>query len=272
MNKKTVSQWIEEMVAAEIVAFKVRVGSSSNPTVIGVVSLESHWEKMRSKFPSQTVIPCELEEIDSAVEEMAADAGWMTEHPTIRIHAVKAGGANGPTYASTNRNATPSGTVEGASAFAIRELTNAVLKSNNVLVRSVDILTETIAHSKETEEFAAERYLEAREGQLSAEAETMATEMIAAVEASETSDNGLAQAGIQALQQIAVALAPAVAASTTAGGDLVTQLKQKLRSDPALLMQVASDPEVIELVLSAAGGGETTRNGVEGVLSGDAED
>ena len=240
MNRKTIDDYIDGL-GERFAGYRIRVGSGGNPPTIGVVAAEEDAARIQKRFKSQTVAAVPFAELASAIEEMAADAGWPDEYPTLRIHSITADGKAGPSYANTKR--TSDGTVEGSSATSIDALCQTVVRMAQIQTKTIDILTETIAHSKEMEELSAQRWLEARQDQLEAEAETMATALLAEAEQPETS--AFQDAALTTLQQVATkptAPPPSVTVENVIG---------LLEADPHLAIQLAQDPRVIALVTRA---------------------
>jgi len=241
MNRKTIFDYIDGL-GEQFSGYRIRVGSGGNPPTIGVVAAEEDAARIQKRFKSQTVAAVAQEELASAIEEMAADAGWPDEHPTLRIHSITADGRAGPSYANTKR--TSDGTVEGSSATSIEALCQTVVRMAQIQTKTIDILTETIAHSKEMEEMSAHRWLEARQDQLAAEAESMATALLA--EAEQPENTAFQDAALATLQQVATKLSappPTVTVETVIG---------LLEADPGLAIQLATDPRVVELVTRAS--------------------
>ena len=241
MNRKSIFDYVDGL-GERYTGYRIRVGSGGNPPTIGVVAAEEDADRIQKRFKSQTVSAVPFAELASAIEEMAADAGWPDEHPTLRIHSLTADNKAGPSYANTKR--TSDGTVEGSSAVSIEALCQTVVRMANIQTRTIDILTETIAHSKEMEEHAAHRWIEARQDQLDAEAETMATSLLA--EAEQPDNSAFQEAALSTLQGVAAKLTAAPPQFT------VENVISLLQSDPQLAIDLASDPRVVELVSRAS--------------------
>jgi len=241
MNRKSIYDYIDGL-GERFTGYRIRVGSGGNPPTVGVVAVDADADRIQSRFKSQTVAAVPQEELASAIEEMAADAGWPDENPTLRIHSITCDGKAGPSYANTKR--TSDGTLEGSSATSIEALCQTVVRMAQIQTKTIDILTETIAHSKEMEEMSAHRWLEARQDQLAAEAESMATSLLA--EAEQPESTAFQDAALTTLQQVANRLTsppPTVTVETLIG---------LLEADPQLAIQLATDPRVVELVTRAS--------------------
>ena len=83
MRKRTIKSWIESLTP-EAVAIRIRLGSGRNQPTLSIVAIEG------SGFSSDDagIIYVKETELSNVIEELALDAGWKEEEPTLRLHAM----------------------------------------------------------------------------------------------------------------------------------------------------------------------------------------
>jgi hypothetical protein len=167
MRKKTIKSYIDSL-PPEVVAYRIRLGTGRNVPTISIVAIEN------SDFVSEDagIIYCKSEEVASVIEEIAIDAGWGEEETTIRLHALNKKNKSLGTWQLTKKNPIASKNDYGTS-YSIGALTDGILSMSAQLTRTIDILTESLAHSETSRAHMFEALLEAREDQLAAEGEAL---------------------------------------------------------------------------------------------------
>jgi len=193
MRKRTIKAWIENL-PPEAVAIRIRLGSGRNQPTLSVIAIEG------SGFQSDDagIIYCEEKQLASLIEELALDAGWKEEEPTIRLHAMSIKGKPLASWQLTDKNK-GSTTSETGSAYAINALTDGVLSMAAQLTKTIDILTESLAHSETSRAHMFEAMLEAREDQLGAESAAL----LAAMDNEPLPPDPIKQQAVDALSNVA---------------------------------------------------------------------
>jgi len=196
MRKRTIKSWIESL-PPEAVAIRIRLGTGRNQPTLSIVAIEG------SGFDSDDagIIYVKDNELASVIEELALDAGWREEEPTLRLHAVSDKGKPLASWQLTDRNK-GSTTSEKGSAYAISALTDGVLSMAAQLTKTIDILTESLAHSESSRAHMFEAMLEAREDQLGAESAAL----LAAMDNEPEAPDPIKQQAVDALSSVASVL------------------------------------------------------------------
>ena len=196
MRKRTIKSWIESL-PPEAVAIRIRLGTGRNQPTLSIVAIEG------SGFDSDDagIIYVKDNELASIIEELALDAGWKEEEPTLRLHAMSDKGKPLASWQLTDRNK-GSTTSEKGSAYAISALTDGVLSMAAQLTKTIDILTESLAHSETSRAHMFEAMLEAREDQLGAESAAL----LAAMDNEPEAPDPIKQQAVDALSSVASVL------------------------------------------------------------------
>ena len=195
-RKRTIKSWIDGL-PPEAVAIRIRLGTGRNQPTLSIVAIEG------SGFVSDDtgIIYCKESELASLIEELALDAGWKEEEPTIRLHAMSEKAKPLASWQLTDRNK-GSTTSEKGSAYAISALTDGVLSMAAQLTKTIDILTESLAHSETSRAHMFEAMLEAREDQLGAESAAL----LAAMDNEPEPPDPIKQQAVDALSSVASVL------------------------------------------------------------------
>lgn len=196
MRKRTIKSWIES-IPPEAVAIRIRLGTGRNQPTLSIVAIEG------SGFDSDDagIIFVKENELASVIEELALDAGWREEEPTLRLHAMSDKGKPLASWQLTDRNKGNTASEKG-SAYAISALTDGVLSMAAQLTKTIDILTESLAHSESSRAHMFEAMLEAREDQLGAESAAL----LAALDNEPEAPDPIKQQAVDALSSVASVL------------------------------------------------------------------
>tara|TARA_R100000655_G_scaffold109751_2_gene165282 strand:- start:3306 stop:4094 length:789 start_codon:yes stop_codon:yes gene_type:complete len=196
MRKRTIKSWVDAL-PPEAVAIRIRLGTGRNQPTLSIVAIEG------SGFVSDDagIIYCKEPELASLIEELALDAGWKEEEPTIRLHAISDKGKPLASWQLTERNKGSTSNEKG-SAYAISALTDGVLSMAAQLTKTIDILTESLAHSESSRAHMFEAMLEAREDQLGAESAAL----LAAMDNEPEAPDPIKQQAVDALSSVASVL------------------------------------------------------------------
>ena len=245
MNKKTIEEYVEGLPESNVI-FRVRVGRRANPPTVGSVCVEGCEAAAKRRVKCEPVVVEDRADLAYAIEDMAADAGYPDEHPTIRIDPHTAEGRAGTSsYTCTQKNSGDQ--VASSNAIAIETLCSTVVSMARIQTKTIDVLTDTLAHREETMEQAIEALVQARSDQSDAEAESIATALIA--EAQEPETDPLKEAAARTLEGIVAHLAQNGAGSPELTAESVIGI---LEANPQLAVDLARDPRVVDLVMRAA--------------------
>lgn len=243
MALKNLHDWIESH-QGRFAGYRLRVGSGANPPTLAIVATAEAADRLGRRFKTSTIeVADDVDDLSGVIEELASEHGYPTENPTLRLHALGLKPSEDGASFTQPRKRTETRSVDGSSAGAIEALTGALVAMNRSAVKTIDILTETLAHREETLEQAIESLVEARADQAEAEADNLATQVIS--QASEPDNNPLQEAAARTLETIAArfngsSAPPRVDVDTVIG---------LLEADPDLARSLAQDPRVVDLVM-----------------------
>jgi len=198
-RKRTIKQWIEGL-PAEAVAVRIRLGNGRNSPTISICALEGSGFR---EDDDNGVIYCKDAERAEIIEELALDAGWGHEEPTLRLHAVSSRGKPIASWQLTKRGSTERAASGGGADYSISALTDGLLSMASQLTKTIDILTESLAHSESSRASMFEAMLEAREDQLTSETHAL----LAAMDGEPEPPDPLKMQAVQAFQSVAQTLA-----------------------------------------------------------------
>jgi len=228
MRKRTIKSWVDSL-PEEAVGIRIRLGSGRNQPTLSIIALEN------SGFNDQDdagIIFCKEGERADLIETLALDAGWKIEEPTLRLHAISRSGKPLASWQLTDRG-TREKTNMG-SDYSIGALTDGLLSMANQLTKTIDILTESLAHSESSRAHMFEALLEAREDQLTSETHAI----LAAMDGEPEPPDPLKMQAVQAFQTVAQSLAggaPGVADFTA------EDVRKKAESDIWFKSDLASE-------------------------------
>jgi hypothetical protein len=196
-KKRTIKSWIDNL-PDEAIAIRIRLGSGRNQPTLSIIALEN------SGFKDQEdagVIFCKPGERAELIETLALDAGWKTEEPTLRLHAISRTGKAMASWQLTDRGQREKSQM--GSDYSIGALTDGILSMASQLTKTIDILTESLAHSESSRAHMFEAMLEAREDQLTSETHAI----LAAMDQEPEPPDPLKMQAVQAFQTVAQSLA-----------------------------------------------------------------
>ena len=176
-RRKTLSEYLESL-PDDCAAVRVRVGDNNNPGTTAVVALPAYKSKDNQYAP---LIVEDAEQLAQVVEAEAHEAGWPEEHPVLRLHAYTATGGQLPTFSRTAGPPQGGTTPQGSSPewAIIGRLVDGYLAFGGEMRRTVDILTETLAHRETIAADAMESALAARQDAQDAEMQAYASQLVA---------------------------------------------------------------------------------------------
>jgi hypothetical protein len=221
MRKRTIKSWIESL-PPEAVAIRIRLGSGRNQPTLSIVAIEG------SGFSSDDagIIYVKETELSNVIEELALDAGWKEEEPTLRLHAMSDKGKPLASWQLTERDK-GSTTSEKGSAYAISALTDGVLSMAAQLTKTIDILTESLAHSESSRAHMFEAMLEAREDQLGAESAAL----LASMDNEPEAPDPIKQQAVDALSSVAQVLVGGAGGGAQAADFTAEDVRKKAEQD-----------------------------------------
>ena len=247
--RRTLHEWIE-LHGGKFPAYRLRVGSGANPPTVAVVCTVAAADKLARRFKTATIETADdVDDLSGVIEELAADHGWPLENPTLRLHALGEKPADDGASYTAPRQRTEAPTVEGSSAASIQAMAAALIQAMRVNVKTIDVLTETIAHGEEIRANAIEQMLHARAAQNEAEADSMAASLLLDLEQEEP--NPLMAAAANTLENIG----PMLLGMNGGGGPPqidANTVVHILESDPELAAELGSDPRIVDLVMRQA--------------------
>jgi len=199
MRKKTIASWVASL-PPEAVAIRIRLGTGRAQPTLSIIAIED------SGYDSDDagIIYCKITERAALIEDLALDAGWGEEEPTLRLHALSVKNKPLASWQNTKRGKE---TPQKNSDYAIAALTDGILSMSAQLTQTIDILTESLAHSESSRAHMFEAMLEAREDQLGAEMSAVLSQM----ESEPEPPDPLKAQAVQALSSVASVLAGGVA-------------------------------------------------------------
>ena len=141
-RKRTIKSWVDNL-PDEAVAIRIRLGSGRNQPTLSIIAIE------QSGFNDQDdagIIFCKPNERADLIETLALDAGWKSEEPTLRLHAISRTGKAMASWQLTDRGHREKTNM--GSDYSIGALTDGILSMASQLTKTIDILTESLAHSE----------------------------------------------------------------------------------------------------------------------------
>jgi hypothetical protein len=186
-RRKTLTEYLETL-PDDTAAVRIRVGDNNNPPTVAMIALGAYKSKDNQYAP---IYVEDLEELAQAVEGEALEAGWPEESPVLRLHAYTASGGQLPTFSRTAKGVagtSPTGG-DGPLYAIIGRLVDGHLAFGAEMRRTVDILTETLAHRETMAQEALESALSSRQDAQDAEMQAYAAQL-AADEMGQIESNG----------------------------------------------------------------------------------
>ena len=249
MTRKTLHEWIDSH-AGKYPAYRLRVGSGANPPTVAIVCTVESADKLSKRFKTATVeLADDTDDLSGVIEEIATDHGYPNEAPTLRLHALGATSTEDGASFTEPRRRTETPTIEASTAASIEALCGSIVQAMRVNVKTIDILTETIAHREDTATHLMEQMLQARDDQNAAEADAMAASLILDIE--QGGADPLKEAAARTLEAVAPLLLGVVPNGAGAPAVDVDTVIGLLEADPALAVSLAQDPRIVALIMSA---------------------
>ena len=231
MGAKTLSEWIEDL-PDEIAGVKIRVGKKRSLPTIGVIALPHFSDEAESRLKEVTPIRIlDKDELEELIEEEAAAAGYGEHNEALRLHALNSEGKHQRSWYQT---AQPHSTHSGEGAV-ISRLVDGILKSNQELRKSVDILTGSLAHREDVLKDSIESMLEAQQHAVETEASSLLNMIESAIPA-EPQNDPLRQQAAGILGQI---------------GQLFTGAPQGPLTSDSLAEMMEANPEMVKEMLKS---------------------
>jgi hypothetical protein len=254
MNGRTLHDWIANH-EGRYPAYRIRVGAGASPATIGIVTIADHFDAIDRRFGKQEVLSAEdFYDVADLAIDLASDAGWPTDAPVMRVHAIGESGVKGTSFTVPN----PTGAIGEESQDGLFSALAAALASAHATIvhqarigtKSLEIVTESLSHSHQTLAHSIDSMLDAQEDRQDAEMAALTSELLATGEEEPT--NPLQEAAADTLRQVL----PLLAASQAQNGAGPARLDsasviQLLEADPALLAELKQDPRLVSLVLGA---------------------
>ena len=254
-RRKTLIEYLESL-PEDCVAVRIRVGDNGNPPTTAVVALPEYKGKDTGFAPLRVE---NREELIQAVAGQVGEDGWPEECSVVRLHPYTATGGQLPTFSRTAgpRPGAPGGT--SPEWGIIGRLVDGYLAFGGEMRRTVDILTETLAHRESMANEALESALAARQDAQDAEMQAYAAQL-AADELSQVDQPGpFDGAAGDILGQILGNMG-----GGTPQGEPATaadRLRSMLDDDPSLVNELINDSDLMTRFASAYEATQTNHAG-----------
>ena len=237
-QSKSIEEWLSKQ-GDKCAGVRIQLGSRATGTTVGIVEIEGRGLKL-----SDVTVPYSAP-IDGAprvIEDLALDAGWgggMGQESTLRLYSMDVRGKSLSTYQKTAKNDTRAGAqLSDIHAISLEhrktldKLMDTLCEQSRIQTKSLDIMTETLAHRESLMAGILESFMDAQ----IESAETRATNFIL-----ETAlEGGAEKEGVrslqgQVLQQVMGLLGGPAADPGEDGEELnAEQIYQAMKSNPFL--------------------------------------
>jgi hypothetical protein len=242
-KQTTISQWIAAL-PEDTGAIRVRVGSGRSLPVCAVFRLEGAKVSKGDHDP----IECDdLDDLANQAELAAQDAGWPIEYTTARIHAYTMEGLEKRSKLFRHQPAPEAAAGMSPEWGIIGRLVDGNLAMMAEARKSIDILTETLAHRETLTAEALENALQSRQDAQDAEMQAYAQSLVVDERLAFEEDDPTPGIGHEILGQVAQVL------MAQAGGGLadVESLKDLVNNRPDILDDLVNDDDLVGQVLGA---------------------
>ena len=163
---KSIAQWVTSQ-SEECAGVRIQLGTRAAGTQVGIVEVEGRGLDL----PSTTVpYSSPMESLARTVEDLALDAGWgsaLGQEPVLRLYALDKKGKSTSTYQKTAKAQTSNTQVSDIHALsmehrrALDKCLDTICEQARTNTRTIDILTETLAHRESMMGHALEAMMDA---------------------------------------------------------------------------------------------------------------
>lgn len=202
---KSIPQWIDAHLE-DCAGVRIQLGTRAAGTQVGIVEVEGRGLSL----PSTTVAySSPAEQLSRTVEDLALDAGWgsaLGKEPVLRLYALDKKGKTISTYQRTAKAQAASGSVSDIHALsmehrrALDKCLDTICEQARTNTRTIDILTETLAHRESMMAHALEAFMDA--SQDATEQKAINAMLETALDSSGGEQNGLQTVQGQVLQSV----------------------------------------------------------------------
>ena len=163
---KSIAQWVNSQ-SEDCAGVRIQLGTRAAGTQVGIVEVEGRGLDL----PSTTVpYSSPMESLARTVEDLALDAGWgsaLGQEPVLRLYALDKKGKSTSTYQKTAKASTSNTQVSDIHALsmehrrALDKCLDTICEQARTNTRTIDILTETLAHRESMMGHALEAMMDA---------------------------------------------------------------------------------------------------------------
>ena len=162
---KSIAQWVQGQ-GEKLAGVRVQLGNRSTGTSVGIVEVEGRGLDM-----SGPTVPysCPIAPLPQFLEELALDAGWGGElgrEPVLKLYSLDKKGKAITTFQRTARKPVAAGQVTDIHALAMEhrramdKALDTICEQARTNTRTIDILTETLAHRESMMAHALEAFMD----------------------------------------------------------------------------------------------------------------
>lgn len=149
---KTIQQWLESQ-GEKCAGVRIQLGSRATGTTVGILEIEG-----RGLTLSDVTVPysADVEAAPRVVEDLAIDAGWgggIGQETVLRLYAMDKRGKSISTFQRTaTKDSRPGAQLTDVHALSLEhrrtldKLLDTVCEQSRIQNKSLDIMTETLAH------------------------------------------------------------------------------------------------------------------------------
>lgn len=149
---KTIGQWLESQ-GEKCAGVRIQLGSRATGTTVGILEIEG-----RGLTMSDVTVPysADIEAAPRAIEDLAIDAGWgggIGQESVLKLYSMDKRGKSITTFQRTaTKDSRPSAQLTDVHALSLEhrrtvdKLLDTVCEQSRIQNKSLDIMTETLAH------------------------------------------------------------------------------------------------------------------------------
>ena len=201
---KTIAQWVESQ-GDKCAGVRIQLGSRATGTTVGIVEVEGRGLEM-----NQTTIAYSspVDQLARTLEDLALESGWgsaLGQESVLRLYSLDKKGKPITTYQKTAKAQPSAGQVTDIHALAMEhrramdKALDTICEQARTNTRTIDILTETLAHREGLMAHTLEAYLESAQDATETRAANIMLE--SALDNGEQADSLRSMQG-QVLQQV----------------------------------------------------------------------
>ena len=167
-QKKTIVEWLSGL-GDKCHGVRVQLGTRAAGQTVGIVGIDGRALAIGDEVPFSST----WDDLPRTIEDLALSAGWgggLGQESTLRLYSLSAAGKNLTTYQRTaTAERTQSGGVSDVHAMAMehRRTTDTMLQTiceqARIQTRTIDILSETLAHRENLLAGCLESFLDAQQ-------------------------------------------------------------------------------------------------------------